>query len=208
VLQNRLEAIIQESAWRDEAQVVLKYVVYGLNRGLPFSESPSVGLPKFAHDILIGTGRATALEELELQVRDANKYLLREPDLVTVYLEFNGLTEADAQRMFGLSKFELGRVIYARIREKMEYENPPVEQFDPEKGAYDPSAPELLSAKTFFARWGDGLFFMLFMAINLAVVLPTGIGAYTSIYMTGAQTQIIAVSMISLLYLFHLSILF
>ena len=197
VLQTRLEAIVQESAWRDDANSVLKYLVHGLNRGLPFSESPSVGVPKFAYDILVGTGRAAALEELEMQVRDANKWLLREPDLVTVYLEFNGLTEVDSQRLFGLSKFELGRVIYSRIREKMEYENPPVVQFETERGAYEPSAPELLSTKTFFLRWGDGLFFMFFMALNLGVVLPTGVGPYTSIHMTGTQTQIIAIAMIS-----------
>lgn len=79
----------------------------------------------------------------------------------------------------------------------MEQSNPPATFFEPEKGAYEPSAPELLSTKTFFQRWGDGLFFMLFMAINLAVVLPTGVGAYTSVHMTGVQTQIIALSMIA-----------
>lgn len=79
----------------------------------------------------------------------------------------------------------------------MEDTNPPVTSFEPAKGAYEPAAAELLSLKTFFLRWGDGLFFMLFMAINLAVVLPTGVGAYTSVHMTGAQTQIIAIAMIS-----------
>lgn len=197
VLQNRLEAIVQEAAWRDEPNTVLKYVVTGLTKGMPLLDFSNVGITKFTYDVLVGTGRVAAMEELEMQVRDANKYLLREPDLVTVYLEFNGLTEADSQRLFGLSKFELGRVIYGRVREKMEYENPTVTSFEPEKGAYEPSAPEMLSTKNFFLRWGDGLFFMLFMAINLAVVLPTGVGAYTSVHMTGTQNQIIAIAMVS-----------
>lgn len=204
VLQSRLESIVQESAWRSEPFQVLKYIIYGLGRGMPFLDSSFVGIHKYAYDTLIGAARANALEELELQVRDANPYLLREPDLVTVYLEFNGLTDTDSNQLFGMSKFELGRVIYGRIREKMEEANPPATYFDPEKGAYEPSAPELLSTKTFFMRWGDGLFFMLFMAVNLAVVMPTGIGAYTSIHMTGKQTQIIALSMISLFYFFGL----
>jgi hypothetical protein len=75
-------------------------------------ESPAVGLPKLAYNVLVGTSRAGMLEEFEMQVHDANKFLLCKPDLVTVYLEFNGLTEADSQHMFGLSKFKLGRVIY------------------------------------------------------------------------------------------------
>ncbi len=79
----------------------------------------------------------------------------------------------------------------------MENENPAPTSFEPEKGAYEPSAPDLLSTKSFFVRWGDGLFFMLFMAINLAVVLPTGVGAYTSVHMTGAQNQVIAIAMVS-----------
>lgn len=200
VLQNRLEAIVQEAAWRDEPNTVLKYVVSGLSKGMPLLDHSwsNVGVTKFTYDVLVGAGRTAAMEELEMQVRDANKWLLREPDLVTVYLEFNGLTEADSQRLFGLSKFELGRVIYGRIREKMEQENPPVNLFEPEKGAYEPSAPELLSTRNFFKRWGDGLFFMLFMAINLAVVLPTGVGAYTSVHMTGTQNQIIAIAMVSI----------
>jgi hypothetical protein len=71
-----------------------------------------------------------------MQVHDANKFLLCEHDLVTVYLEFNGLIEANSQHMFGLSKFRLGQFIYSQIYKKMECKNPPVDQFEPEKGAW------------------------------------------------------------------------
>ncbi len=123
MLQQRLEAIVQEAAWREEPHEVLKNLLSGFSKGMSFLDTSSspVALPKYVYDVLIGTARASALEELEIQVRDANPWLLREPDLVTVYLEFNGLTEADSQRMFGMSKFELGRVIYSRIYQCGDY---------------------------------------------------------------------------------------
>lgn len=99
------------------------------------------------------------LDELEIQIRDSNAYVLGEKDLITVYLEFNGLTEEDSQvlptfssllrskafegvalthfqRYFGISKFELGSFLYDRIREKMEFENPTVSEFETPKGYY------------------------------------------------------------------------
>lgn len=65
-----------------------------------------------------------------------------------------------------MSKFELGGVLHGRIREKMEYENPPVSEFAPPKGAYEKALPDVLSATSYMKHWLNGIFFMLFMVLT------------------------------------------
>jgi hypothetical protein len=62
------------------------------------------------------TLRLASLDFLEIQIRDLSPYLVAASDVVTVYNEFNGRTNADCLRLFGIDKHALGRVLYDRIR--------------------------------------------------------------------------------------------
>ena len=53
-----------------------------------------------------------------MQVRDLSPYLVSASDVVTVYLEFNGRTNADCLRLFNVDKHTLGRILYNRIRDR------------------------------------------------------------------------------------------
>lgn len=198
-LREQFEDLFQAASWQEGALAVLDNVLRIITHGVKLTVhgANSTMVPTIMNKVLTETGRRNALDELEMQVRDSNAYLLREADLVTVYLEFNGLTEVDSQRLFEMSKFHLGQVLYTRIRERMETENPPVEQFDSPPGSYDEKLENVLSLSAWMKNWANGLFFMVFMAINLAVVLATGTGAYTSTNMPREHSQAIALGMVS-----------
>lgn len=145
--------------------------------------------------VLLIEGRRLGLEELTTLIRDSNPFPARDVDLMTVYLEFNGKGEVTIQRIFGMSKYEIAPVIYERLRDELLVENPPVEQLAPKEGAYDRTADELLSWKFYFKKFGDGLFWVAPLLINLILVLTIGVGVYTSTFMTAEYLRAYSLAM-------------
>jgi hypothetical protein len=90
--------------------------------------SPSFAL---AIDVLGSRLQAAALEEMTALVRDASPYLAREPDLAAIYLEFSGVSEDTLRGALGLSKHEVARLVYDRVRAEMLQEQPSPAQFAP-----------------------------------------------------------------------------
>jgi hypothetical protein len=83
------------------------------------------------HAVLLRTCRPAACDELRAAIRDGNPYLIREPDLSTVYTEMLGKTDEIVDAAFGLTKHDLGRdILYPAIRREMEAEDPPAGLFD------------------------------------------------------------------------------
>jgi hypothetical protein len=176
-------SLVRAACWRDPHKRVVQDVMRVLEEasaalgGCPFSA-------RAAEAVFLRYTRLAAVDELRVAVRDGNPYMIREPDLCTVYTEMLGKTDEIVDAVFGLSKHDLGRnILYRQIRAEQVTEDPAASEVNPSMAAApSPSDPDLSSALSwrYVAMFADGLVFSLPFTINLIMVLTLGMGLYTS----------------------------
>ena len=161
------EACIEDSAWAklfDDAawsKPALDTLLFVLSAGM----CPQYPILRHMHQRII--------DEMIASVRRAKPYSIRHPDLITVYNETLGRTDGDMKRIFGLSKHQISRVLYAQLREKYCKKDPSYSSFLPEDGPYERKEERLLSNDLYKRKYFDSLYFLPFcMRFQVSLVMP------------------------------------
>ncbi len=189
-LRSMLVTLVHKSFWRSAERRLVETMSCVVAVGCA-TNSVHTAAGTLLLDVVTAEARNVSLDELALTVRDTNPYLVRERDLVTIYNEFRGLTEEDTQRLFRLSKFDLGELIYKKLRKQMLIENPPAESFEEEKLFYERTRGEAHSPKLWLKKYFDGLFFLLPLLINFVCSVWLGWGYYGNRYIKQEQVPFV-----------------
>eukprot|EP00163_Fabomonas_tropica_P032433 TRINITY_DN812_c0_g2_i14.p1 TRINITY_DN812_c0_g2~~TRINITY_DN812_c0_g2_i14.p1 ORF type:complete len:4409 (+),score=1027.50 TRINITY_DN812_c0_g2_i14:338-13564(+) len=178
-LREKIANLVTRAAWQEEYRSVLSELFHVLSEGISICGTHSAA-SAFVATVFTSVCRNLGVNQLEYQIRDHNPYLIREPDVCTVYLEMAGRTDHDIERMFEMEKHTLGAILYERIRQHSIQEDPHPDQFKAHLDHVEDDDRRGVFSAAYVQKFLDGIFFMLPFTINLLLALITGIGIYTS----------------------------
>ena len=195
VLKRKLHKLFLAASWQEREYHMVKYLILAMNTMMSVSGTHGEAMD-LVRNTMINSCRRSGLNLLENEIRDVSPYMIREPDLCTVMTEVGGRSDDDMRRLFGMSKHDIGELLYHRIRLSMLRENPHPILFAPADGSYDVSADQEMSLVTYVQKFMDGIFFMLPLLVNLIFVLSTNAGIYSSVYMNDDYRTVIGLAML------------